>query len=105
MQHSLAPLRSAWPARYVRAVPRARERRLGLGAGPRFQAATARRTVLRQRQTGLLAELLAARRAPVIEASRAPVASRPRQAVPISWTRTARGSGPRRPSVAPAWRA
>jgi hypothetical protein len=105
MQHSLAALHGAWPARYVHPTPRARERRLGLGAGPRFQPAPSRHTVLRQSEMGSLTELRAMWRSPVIEADRAIAATGSRQAVRMSWTRTDRGAGPRRPSVAPAWRA
>ena len=104
MQHSLAALHGAWPARYVHPTPRARERRLGLGAGPRFTPAPSRHTVLRHAEIGSLTELRAPWRSPVIEADRAVALARPRQAVPMSWTRTDRGAGPRRPSVASAWR-
>ncbi len=103
--HSLTALHGAWPARFVHATPRARERRLGLGFGPRFQSAPSGHTVLRQTEMGPLTELRAQWRTPVIEADRALAGVRPRQAASMSWTRTARGAGPRRPSVAPAWRA
>jgi len=105
MQHSLAALHGAWPARYVHPTPRARERRLGLGSGPRFQPAPSRHTVLRQSEMGPLTELRAQWRSPVIEADRAFEVTGSRQLVSMSWTRTDRGAGPRRPSVAPAWRA
>ena len=105
MQHSLAALHGAWPARYVHATPKARERRLGLGAGPRFTPAPSRHTVLRQAELGSLAELRAPWRSPVIEADRAVVTAGPRRAVSMSWTRTARGGSPHRAPVAPAWRA
>ncbi len=105
MQHSLAALHGAWPARYAHATPRARERRLGLGAGPRFTPAPSRHTVLRHIEMGPLTELRAPWRSAVIEADRAVGVVRPRQAVLMSWTRTDRGAGPRRPSVASAWRA
>lgn len=105
MQHSLAALHGAWSARYVGATARTRERRLGLGSGPRFRPAPSRHTVLRQTEMGPLTELRAPWRAPVIEADRAVTAVRPRQALAMSWTRTDRGAGPRRPAVAPAWRA
>ncbi len=105
MQHSLAALRGAWPARYAHATPRARERRLGLGIGPRFQPAPSRRTVLRHAEIGPLAELRAAWRAPVIEADRAAGLGRPSGTAGMSWTSPGRGAGPRRPSLAPAWRA
>jgi hypothetical protein len=61
--------------------------------------------VLRQSEMGPLTELRAQWRTPVIEADRAIAATGSRQAVRMSWTRTDRGAGPRRPSVAPAWRA
>jgi hypothetical protein len=105
MQHSLATLHGAWSARYVHQTPRARERRLGLGAGPRFTPAPARHTFLRQAEMGPLTELRAPWRSPVIEAARSSAVIRPRRAVTMSWTRTDRGTGPRRPSVASAWRA
>ncbi len=105
MQHSLATLYGAWPARYVHPSARARERRLGLGTGSRFVPAPARNTVLRRREPGLLTALRASWRAPVIEATREAAVVRPRRAAPMSWTRTDRGPGPRRASVAPAWRA
>jgi hypothetical protein len=105
MQHSLAALHGAWPAWYVHPTPRARERRLGLGSGPRFTPAPTRHTVLRQAELGPLAELRAPWRVPVIEADRASSSVRPGPGASMSWTRTARGGGQRRPSVAPAWRA
>ena len=105
MQHSLAALHGAWSAWYVGVAPRARERRLGLGSGPRFQAAPSRHTVLHESEMGPLTELRAPWRAPVIEADRAVPAVRPRHSAAMSWTRTDRGAGPRRPAVAPAWRA
>ena len=105
MQHSLPALHGAWPARYVHPSPRARERRLGLGAGPRFVAAPSRHTVLRQAEMGPLSEMRAIWRAPVIEADRAAAQIRPRRVARMSWTRTDRGASPHRASVAPAWRA
>ena len=105
MQHSLAALHGAWPARYVHTTPRARERRLGLGSGPRFHPAPSRHTVLRQSEMGPLTELRAQWRTPVIETDRAFAVTGPRKQASMSWTRTDRGTGPRRPSVAPAWRA
>lgn len=54
---------------------------------------------------GSLTELRAPWRAPVIEADRTVTVVPPSHAVSMSWTRTDRGTGPRRPSVAPAWRA
>lgn len=105
MQHSVAALHGAWPARYVHPSMRARERRLGLGAGPRFVPAPSRHTVLRHPEIGSLTELRAPWRAPVIEADRAVLVTRPQSVAPMSWTRTDRGAGPRRAPVAPAWRA
>ena len=105
MQHSLAALHGAWPARYVHPSPRARERRLGLGAGPRFTPAPSSHTVLRRAEPSPLTELRAPWRSPVIETDRAAMLVRPRRAVSMSWTRTDHGAGPRRASVAPAWRA
>ena len=105
MQHSLGALRGAWPARYVHPSARARERRLGLGAGPRFVPAPSRHTVLRRPEMAPLTELRAAWRSPVIEADRAGGLLRPSQPATMSWTRTDRGAGPRRASVATAWRA
>ena len=52
MQHSIAARYAAWPARFVHPSHRARERRLGLRAGPAFTAAPARRTVLRRPDVG-----------------------------------------------------
>jgi hypothetical protein len=105
MQHSLAALHGAWPARYVHPSCRPRERRLGLGAGPRFVPAPPKHTILRHAEMGSLTELRAAWRAPVIEADRAVSLTRPRRAVLMAWTHTARGTGQRRASVASAWRA
>jgi len=61
--------------------------------------------VLRHTEMAPLTELRAPWRAPVIEADRALALARPRMPVTMSWTRTDRGAGPRRASVAPAWRA
>jgi hypothetical protein len=76
-----------------------------LGAGPRFVPAPSRRTVLRRPELAPLAELRAAWRSPVIEAGRAGALVRPSKLATMSWTRTDRGAGPRRASVATAWRA
>lgn len=105
MQHSLAALRGAWPARYVHPSARARERRLGLGAGPRFVSAPSRHTVLRHPEMAPLTELRAPWRSSVIETDRSAGHAQPAMAPAMSWTRTDRGPGPRRASVAPAWRA
>lgn len=105
MQHSLAALLGAWPARYVHPSPGARERLLGLGSGPRFVPAPSRHTVLRQARVDPLTELRAPWRAPVIAEAPSAARGRPRQAVSMSWTRTDRGVGPRHAPVAPAWRA
>jgi hypothetical protein len=53
---------------------------------------------------GPLTELRAPWRSVVIETDRAVTLVHPRQSVSMSWTRTDRGAGPRRPSVASAWR-
>ena len=105
MQHSLGALRGAWPARYAHPSARARERRLGLGGGARFVPAPSRHTVLRHPEMAPLTELRAAWRSPVIEAGRAVALVWPSRSATMSWTRTDRGAGPRRASVATAWRA
>lgn len=105
MHHSLALLHGAWPARYVHPAARTRERRLGLGARPRFVPAPSRHTVLRHAELGSLTELRAPWRAPVIEAERVETSGRSRRTGVMSWTRTDRGADPRRASVAQAWRA
>ena len=105
MQHSIVTRHAAWPARYVHARPGVRERHLGLRRDPAFTAATARPTVLRQAPVGPLTALRASWRASVIAPSRETSQGRPRPASAISWTSSDRGGGPRRPSLAPAWRA
>ena len=105
MQHSIVTRHAAWPARYVHAHPRLRERQLGLHRGTAFTAAPARRTVLRQPAVGPLTALRASWRASVIAPNRQASQGRPRPTSAISWTSSDRGGGPRRPSLAPAWRA
>jgi hypothetical protein len=105
MQHSIAAGSAAWPARYVHAGTRARERRLGLHAGATFTAAPSNRTVLRCPDVGPLAALRAPWRALVVAPPRPVRSGRPRPTYRMSWTSSDRGGGPRRPSLAPAWRA
>jgi hypothetical protein len=105
MQHSIVARRATWPARYVHPSSRARERRLGLHAGPVFTAAPGRRTVLRRPDVGPLTELRAPWRALVVAPARPVASGRPRPATTMSWTSSDRGGGSRRPSLAPAWRA
>ena len=105
MQHGIVARYAAWPARYVHPTTRARERRLGLGAGRVFRASPPGRTVLRHPDTAPLNALRAPWRALVVAPSRPARSGRPRPATDMSWTSSDRGGGPRRPSVAPAWRA
>jgi hypothetical protein len=105
MQHSTVARYAAWPARYVHPTTRARERRLGLGAGPVFTAAPTSRTVLRRPDVGPLEALRAPWRALVVAPHRPVRSGRPKPATAMSWTSSDRGGGPRRPSLAPAWRA
>ena len=104
MQHSIAARFAAWPARYVHPAARARERRLGLHAGLAFVPAPSRNTVLRRPDIAPLTALRTPWRTTVIESTRSDRAARPRTVAPISWTSTDRAGGPRRASVAPAWR-
>lgn len=105
MQHSIVARYAAWPARYIHPTTRARERRLGLGAGPVFSAAPSRRTVLRRPDAGPLTALRAPWRALVVAPQRRVRSGRPGPAAVMSWTSSDRDGGPRRPSPAPAWRA
>ena len=105
MQHSIAARYAAWPARYVHPGTRARERRLGLGAGPVFTPAPANRTVLRQPDSGPLTALRAPWRSLVVSPSRPVHSGRPRPSDVMAWTSSDQRGGARRPSVAPAWRA
>lgn len=105
MQHSTAARYAAWPARYVHPSARVRERRLGLHAGPIFTAAPSERTVLRMPGMGPLTALRSPWRALTVAPSRPARGGRRTPASPMSWTSSERGGGPRRPSVAPAWRA
>ena len=105
MQHSIVARYAAWPARYVHPTTRARERRLGLGAGPVFTAAPSHRTVLRRPDVGPLTALRAPWRALVVAPARPVRSGRPKPVAAMSWTSSDRDGGPRRPSLAPAWRA
>jgi hypothetical protein len=105
MQHSIVARFAAWPARYVHPSTRARERRLGLHAGPVFIAAPSHRTVLRRPDVGPLTALRAPWRALVVAPARPATTGRPRPAAAMSWTSSDRGGGQHRPSLAPAWRA
>jgi hypothetical protein len=105
MQHSIVARSAAWPARYVHPSSLARERRLGLHAGPVFVAAPSRRTVLHHPEVGPLTALRAPWRSLVVAPPRAVTGGRPRPVTAMSWTSSGRGGGPRRPSLAPAWRA
>jgi hypothetical protein len=105
MQHSIVARYAAWPARYVHPSVRARQRRLGLGAGPTFTAAPAGNTVLRRPDAGPLKALKATGRSLVVAPPRQSVGGRPRPTDAMCWTGSGRAGGPRRPSVAPAWRA
>jgi hypothetical protein len=105
MQHSMVARYAAWPARYVHPTTRARERRLGLHAGPAFTAATSRRTVLRRPAVGPLTALQGPWRALVVAPPRPVRSGRPKPVSAMSWTSSDRDGGPRRPSLAPAWRA
>jgi hypothetical protein len=104
MQHSIVTRHAAWPARYVHPGPRVRERHLGLHSSRGFTAAPTHRTVLRRQSVGPLTALRAPWRALVIAPARAAGQGRPRPASAISWTSSDRGGGPRRRSLAPAWR-
>jgi hypothetical protein len=105
MQHSIVVRYAAWPARYVHPTAVARERRLGLGAGPAFTASPARRTVLRRPDVGPLTALRAPWRSLVVAPARPVRSGRPKPVAAMSWTSSDRDGGPRRPSLAPAWRA
>ena len=103
MQHSIVTRHAAWPARYVHPGPRVRERQLGLHGRRSFTAASTNRTVLRRPDVGPLTALRAPWRALSIEPTRAVRSGRPKPASEMLWTSSARGGGPRRSSVAPAW--
>jgi hypothetical protein len=105
MQHSIAARYAAWPARYVHPSARARERRLGLHAGPVFTAAPSRRTVLRSLDIGPLTALRAPWRAITVAPARPARSGRPRPVELMAWTSSERAAGTRRPAPAPAWRA
>ena len=105
MQHRIVPRFAAWPARYVVPASRARERRLGLHAGPVYSAAPSRRTVLRSPDAGPLTALRAPWRALVVAPSRRVRNGRPRPVEAMAWTSSDRVAGAHRPTPAPAWRA
>jgi hypothetical protein len=105
MQHSIVARHAAWPARYVHQSHRARERRLGLYAGPSFVAAPCHRTVLHRPEAGPLAALRASWRVMEVTPSRRTVVGQSSPATGMAWTSSDRGAGPRRSSLAPAWRA
>ena len=102
MQRSTVVRFSAWPARYTHPAARARQRRLGLHPGSGFVTAPTRQTELVGRGLAPLAALRAPWRSPVIEPA---AGAAVRAASPVSWTGAGRAAGPRRTSVAPAWRA
>lgn len=103
MQHSTVARRGAWPARFVTASARARERRLGLRPASVFVTAPARRTVLSRPDVGPMTALRAPWRALTVAPARPVRSGRPKPASPMLWTSANRGGGPRRSSVAPAW--
>lgn len=105
MQHSTVARHVAWPARYATPSHRARERRLGLHAGPSFVAAPCHRTVLRRPETGPLAALRASWRVMVVTPGRQTVGPQPGGTPGMAWMSPGHGGGPRRSSLAPAWRA
>lgn len=105
MQHSIAARFAAWPSRYVHPTKRARERRLGLHAGPVYVPAPAHRTVLRSPDVGPLTALRAPWRSLVVAPARPAASGQPRHAASMAWTTSGRDGGARRPVVAPAWRA
>jgi hypothetical protein len=105
MQHSIVARHALWHARYVHPAPRARERRLGLGAGPVFTAAPAHRTVVERPDAAPLAALRASWRSLVVAPARPAVSGRPQPGTRMTWTGSGRGTASLRPSVAPAWRA
>jgi hypothetical protein len=105
MQHSIVTRHAAWPSRYVHPGPRVRERHLGLHGMHGFTAASSQPTVLRHSPVGPLTALRAPWRALVIAPVRPATQGRPRPASAMSWTSSDRGGGPRRQSLAPAWRA
>lgn len=105
MQHSIAAGFAAWPARYVHPTKRARERRLGLHAGPVFVPASAHRTVLRHRDVGPLTALRAPWRSLVVAPARPVASGMPHHGTSMAWTGSRRDGAARRPAVAPAWRA
>ena len=105
MQHSIVARHAAWPARYVHSTTRAPERPPGLHAGHLFSAAPGRPTVLRRPDVGPLTALRAPWRSLVVAPSRPAATGRPRPAAAMAWTGSGRAGGPRRASLAPAWRA
>ncbi len=105
MQHSIVARYAAWPARYVHPSTKGRQRRLGLVSAPAYTAAPSGRTVLHRPDAGPLSALRAPWRSLVVAPSRPAATGRPRPAAAMSWTSSGRAGGPRRPSVAPAWRA
>jgi hypothetical protein len=106
MERSIAAKYAARPtARFVRPSTRARERRLGLGAGGGFHATAVRPTVLYRPETGVLARLRGGWRA--FRAARPDRATdgRPRPSVAMHWARSPRAGTDRRSSAALApWR-
>ena len=105
MQHSIVARHALWHARYVHPVPGARERRLGLNAGPVFSAAPVHRTVVQRADAAPLVALRASWRSLVVASPRPVTSGRPRPRTSLAWTGSGRGSVALRPSVAPAWRA
>jgi len=103
MQHSIAARHAAWPARFIHPSARARERRLGLRSATAFIAAPTRRTVLRRPDVGPLTALRAPWRALTIAPQRPVAGGPPKPVSSMLWTSSARGGGPHRSSVAPAW--
>jgi hypothetical protein len=105
MQHSIVARHVAWRARYVHPGLRARERRLGLHAGPFFTAAPSHRTVLHRPESGPLAALRAPSRIMILAPGRQRAAGLAGSGAGMAWTSSDRAGGPRRSSLAPAWRA
>lgn len=105
MQHSVVARHTAWPSRYVHPAHRARERRLGLRGGHGFTAASTHRTVLVLPEVSPITALHASWRTLVVAPARGTVDGRLRPAAAMAWTSSDRGGGPRRSSLAPAWRA
>jgi hypothetical protein len=105
MQHSIVARHALWHARYVHPAQRARERRLGLGAGPVFTPARASRTVVQRQDLAPLVALRATSRSLTVAPSRPTAGGRPQPSSRMTWTGSGRGAAALLPTVAPAWRA